>query len=157
MKRISRNIMIILRTERMIARREMAVALNRAAVYAFAGLVALIALLMLNVAAYRALAVWVSPQAAAALVALANALLSGILVAIARRIRPGPELGPVTELRDLAQAELEADLEGMAEEARDTARNLRRVARDPLGSALPSLIGPLLSILLKAGRKQGRD
>lgn len=157
MKRISRNIMIILRTERMIARREMAVALNRAVVYAFAGLVALIALLMLNVAAFRTLAVWVSPQAAAALVALANAVLSVVLVIIARRIRPGPELEPVTELRDLAQAELEADLEGMAEEARDTARSLRRIARDPLGSALPSLIGPLLSILLKAGRKQGRD
>lgn len=153
MNRISRNISIVLRTERMIARRKMALMLGQVGLYAFAGLVSLIALVMLNVAAFYALGARMSPQMAALLVALGNVVLAVILVLIASRLTPGTELEPATELRDLAIAELETEVEGLVDEARDLSANVRRIARDPLGSALPALIGPLLSILLGSKKK----
>lgn len=153
MNRISRNISIILRTERMIARRQMAVMIGQTGLYAFAGLVSLIALVMLNVAAFHALGTLMSPQMAALTVAIANAALAVVLVLVAGRLAPGPELEPVTELRDLAMAELETEVEGLVDEARDLSANVRRIARDPLGAALPALIGPLLAILMGGKKK----
>lgn len=153
MNRISRNIMIVLRTERMIARRHMAVIRNQTGLYAFAGLVSLIGLVMLNVAAFYALNTVMAAQFAALIVALGNLVLAGALVLIAGRLSPGKELEPVTELRDLAIAELEAEAELAVAEARELSANVRRIARDPLGTALPALLGPLISALL-SGRKK---
>lgn len=153
MNRISRNLSIILRTERMIARRQMEITVRQIGLVAFAALVSLIALVMLNMAAFYALDARLSPQWAALLVALGNLALALVLVVIAGRLKPGRELEPVTELRDLAIAELEADAEAAVAEARELSENVRRIARDPLGAALPSLLGPLLSILL-GGRKK---
>ena len=152
MNRISRNISIVLRTERMIARRHMAVIRNQTGLYAFAGLVSLIGLVMLNVAAFYALITVMAAQFAALIVALGNLVLAGALVLIAGRLSPGKELEPVTELRDLAIAELEAEAELAVAEARGMSANVRRIARDPLGTALPALLGPLISALL-SGRK----
>lgn len=153
MNRISRNISIVLRTERMIARRHMAVIRNQTGLYAFAGLVSLIGLVMLNVAAFYALITVMAAQFAALIVALGNLVLAGALVLIAGRLSPGKELEPVTELRDLAIAELEAEAELAVAEAREMSANVRRIARDPLGTALPALLGPLISALL-SGRKK---
>ncbi|MCB1365173.1 MAG: phage holin family protein [Rhodobacteraceae bacterium] len=153
MNRISRNISIVLRTERMIARRHMAVIRNQTGLYAFAGLVSLIGLVMLNVAAFYALITVMAAQFAALIVALCNLVLAGALVLIAGRLSPGKELEPVTELRDLAIAELEAEAELAVAEAREMSANVRRIARDPLGTALPALLGPLISALL-SGRKK---
>lgn len=153
MRRISRNISIILRAERMIARRQMVLTLRQSGLYAFAGLVLLIALVMLNMAAFYALEARLTPQVAALLVALGNLALAVVLVLIAGRLKPGRELEPVTELRDLAISELEADAENAVAEARELSDNVRRIARDPLGAALPSLLGPLLSILLGNRKK----
>ena len=153
MNRISRNISIVLRTERMIARRHMAVIRNQTGLYAFAGLVSLIGLVMLNVAAFYALITVMVAQFAALIVALGNLVLAGALVLIAGRLSPGKELEPVTELRDLAIAELEAEAELAVAEARELSANVRRIARDPLGTALPALLGPLISALL-SGRKK---
>ncbi len=153
MTRISRNIHVLLRTERMIARRQTDMALRQAGLYAFAGLVALIGLVMLNVAAFHALRTTTSPQMAALAVAGGNFVLALILVFIGSRTKPGKELEPVIELRDLAMSEIETDVETAVAEARELSDNVRRIARDPLGSALPSILGPLLSILLGSRKK----
>ena len=108
---------------------------------------------MLNVAAFYALITVMAAQFAALIVALCNLVLAGALVLIAGRLSPGKELEPVTELRDLAIAELEAEAELAVAEARELSANVRRIARDPLGTALPALLGPLISALL-SGRKK---
>lgn len=153
MTRISRNIHILLRTERMIARRQTDMALRQAGLYAFAGLVALIGLVMLNVAAFHALQERTTPQMAALTVAAGNFVLALIVIYVAGRTKPGKELEPVIELRDLAMSEIEADVENAITEARELSENVRRIARDPLGSALPAMLGPLLSILLGSRKK----
>ena len=153
MNRISRNLTILFRTERLIARRQMAVLRAQTGMVAFAGLVAGIAIIMLNVAIFYALGTVMAAQYAALLVALGNALVALVLVAIASRMSAEKELEPATEVRDMALAEIEADLNEVAEEARELTRNVSRMARDPLGTALPALIGPLLSLLLKSKDK----
>lgn len=153
MNRISRNLTILFRTERLIARRQMAVLRAQTGMVAFAGLVMGIAIIMLNVAIFYALGTVMAAQYAALLVALGNALVALVLVAIASRMSAEKELEPATEVRDMALAEIEADLNEVAEEARELTRNVSRMARDPLGTALPALIGPLLSLLLKSKDK----
>lgn len=152
-QRISRNISIILRTERMIARRWMAIVLRQSGLYAFAALVSLIGLVMLNLAAFYALETVVTPAVAALIVALGNIMLAAVLVLIASRLKVGDELEPAIEMRDMAIGELEAEAELVAAEVQLLSRDVRRMARDPLGAALPALIGPLLSILT-SGRKK---
>lgn len=153
MSRISRNLTILFRTERLIARRQLAVLRSQTGMLAFAGLIAGLGLIMLNVAAYHALQTRLTPQGAALVIALANFALAGILVAVAARMSVEEELKPVTELRDLALAELEHEAQDAIVEARELTGNVRRIASDPLGSMLPALIGPLLGLLTKGGKK----
>jgi len=153
MNRISRNLTILFRTERLIARRQMAVLQAKTGLVAFAGLVAGLAIIMLNVAAYLALGTVMAAHFAALTVALANAALALVLVLLASRMSADKELEPAIEMRDLALTEIEADLNEVADEARELTRNVSRMARDPLGTALPALIGPLLSLLLKSKDK----
>lgn len=153
MNRISRNLTILFRTERLIARRQMAVLRTQTGLMAFAGLVTGIAIIMLNVAAFFALETVMASYLAALTVALANVMVALVLVAVASRMSADKDLEPAVEVRDMALAEIEADLNEVAEEARELTRNVSRMARDPLGTALPALIGPLLSLLLKSKEK----
>ena len=153
MSRISRNLSIILRAERMIARANMAVLRNQTALMVLAALVAAIGLVMLNVAAFYWLKTIWSPPLAALVVALVNLLLAGVLVRIATRQNTASDLAPITELRDLAIEDLEAEMQGGLDQLRDVTDNVRRLARNPLGSALPALLVPLISALVAALRK----
>jgi hypothetical protein len=150
--RIGKNLNIILRSERIMARRRMAVLRNQTGLVAFAGLVAGIGHIMLNVAAFYALRDNMAPQNAALIVGLGNLLLAAALIIAATRMTAEAELEPVSELRDLAISDLESELEGIIEEGRDLSATLRRMASNPVGSLLPVLIGPLVSALMKSTR-----
>lgn len=153
MSRITRNFSIIYRTERLIARRRMAVLRHQTGLMLFAGLVAGVGVIMLNVAAYLGLSARMPAPYAAAIVALVNLLLAAVLVAVASRLNAEKEIEPAIEMRDLALTELESDLEGAVDGARDLSRHVGQMARDPLGTALPALIGPLLALLAKGDKK----
>lgn len=153
MSRISRNISIILRAERMMARRHMAVLRNQTGLLAFAALVAALGLVMLNVAAFFLLRSTLSPQAAALIVGAVNFGLAALLVFLANRQNAEQDLEPITELRDLAIEDLGVELQGTVDEAREVADNVRRIARDPLGTALPAMAIPLLTALLRSIKK----
>ena len=157
MSRISRNISIILRTERMIATRHLTVLRNQSGLVAYAALIAVVGLVMLNVALFYFLAETVSSAMAAFLVAVINFVIAAVILFIASRMNAEHGLEGVTELRDMAISDIEADIEAAAEEARDVAENVRQLARDPVGSTLPSLIGPLISALLEGrARRKGK-
>ncbi|WP_372573921.1 phage holin family protein [Ruegeria jejuensis] len=153
MSRITRNLSIIYRTERLITRRQMAVFQQQTGLMLFAALITGIGIIMLNVAAYQALSTVMESYLAAVVVALANLVLAAILVSVASRMSAEKDVGPAIEMRDLAIAELESDLEEAVDEVRGISRQVTQIARDPLGSALPAIIGPLLSLLLKSAKK----
>ena len=153
MNRISRNVHIVFRAERIIARRQMAVLVNKMSTMAFAGLVAGIGVIMINVAAFYWLAESMTNAQAALIVAVVNIVMAILLALIASRMNVDRELEPVTEVRDLALEDIEAELATVVEEAREVADNVRSIARDPLGTVGPALLGPLLGILTKSLKK----
>lgn len=154
MNRISRNISIILRAERAIARRRMALFRTQTGMMIAAGLMVGIAVVMLNVAGFFALNATYSPQSSALIVAAANLVLAGLLALMASRSSIEAELEPVTEVRDLAIQDLEAEFDGIAQEASHLANDVRRIARDPIGTVLPAMIGPLIAGAIRKNKKK---
>lgn len=153
MNRISRNLSIIVRSEKLIARRQLAAIGRRAGILGAAAILGAMALIMLDIAGYLALAAVMAPAWAALLVALVNVVLAVLLVAISGNLTAERDIREVCEVRDMAIADLESEVVLATAEARDLAAALRKLARDPWGSMGSSLLGPLLSILLKALKK----
>jgi len=154
MNRISRNISIALRAERLIARRHMAVLRNQTGLLAAAGLVAGIGLIMVNVAAYFALSVSLSPQLAALIVAIANFLLAVVLAVSANRMSADADVQGATEVRDMAIEDLETEFTLAVTEVKEVATDIRQMVKNPLGAVLPGLVGPVAEALLKSGKKK---
>lgn len=148
MKRFSRNLTTIYRTERLISRRRFAVVRNQTALVALAGIAALIGMILLNVSFFFLLQERVSGAAAAGILAAGNIALAALLALTAKRMNIEQEIAPVVELRDMAIADLEADVDEATQEIREMAGSLRGLQRDPLGS-ISTLIVPLLTALLK--------
>lgn len=154
MNKFSRKISIAMRAERMIAHRRMEVIRTQTALMAAAGIVAGIGLIMANVAAYFALTTALSPQTAAFIVALVNFALAILLGVCAGRMNADADVRGAIEVRDMAVEDIEADVEDALQDVKDAVTDVRQLVKNPLGSALPSIIGPLLGILMKSGRKE---
>ena len=148
MNRISRNLTTIYRTERLIARRRIAIVQKQTVFMALAGLAALTGLILMNITIYLVLTKWVSPPVAAGILAVANLGIAGIFASIAGRTNVEHEIEPAVEVRDLAIADLEAELEGMTAEARQTVNAIKGLGANPLGSATALLV-PMLTAALK--------
>ncbi|MEM8630651.1 MAG: hypothetical protein AAGF74_05395 [Pseudomonadota bacterium] len=154
MSRISRNLNIAWRAERMIARRRLAVVRTQTGLMAFSGLVAGIGVIMLNVGIFFWLASHYGNANAGLILAAGNFALAVVLAVFAARMSAERELEPVAEVRDMAVEDLEAEISQVVSEVRDLSDNVRRIARDPLGTAGSSLIGPALVALLKSLNKK---
>lgn len=153
MKRFSRNLSIILRAERLIARRQLAVMRRQIGLLAFAGLVAALGVVMLNVAAYLGLNKSIEPWAAALIVGAVNLGCAGALALWAGRMSAKSDVAPVTELRDMALEDLEQEIDATKDELVQIIADLRALRRDPLGAATSHLLLPLITSLLGQLRK----
>ncbi len=153
MSRISRNISIILRSERLIAQRRMAVLRRQTGMMAAAGIAAGLGLVMLNAAAYLALVEHQSPPLSALIVALANIAIAGILISTANKQNADAEVSGVAEVRDIAMEDLEMEVQEATEEVKVLAQSVHKMARDPLGMVAPGLIGALATALVKNLKK----
>lgn len=148
MSRISRNISIILRSERLIAQRRMAVLRRQTGMMVAAGIAAGVGLIMLNVAAYFTLVEYLSQPLSALSIALANIGVAAVLVSAANKQNANTEVSAVTEVRDLAVEDLELEIQEATEEAKALAQNVHRMARDPFGTVAPGLISAVITAIL---------
>jgi hypothetical protein len=120
---------------------------------------ALLALAMLNFAAYQALAVKKGPAFAALMVALADVLLALILVAVSRGAGTSAEQEKlVRDIRDLAYKELSADVDevkaGVAQVTEDVQRIRSGFSAFKSGSGgLTGNLSPIVSLLVGAVKK----
>ncbi|MBL4599335.1 MAG: phage holin family protein [Rhizobiaceae bacterium] len=153
MNRISRNISIIVRTERLIAQRRFSVLRRQTGFMVAAGVVAGIGLVMLNTAAYFALAESMSQANSALIVSLVNIAIAVILFIIANKINADREVEAVAELRDMAIEELEMDMNEAAEEVKAVVQSVRNMARDPFGAIAPGMLGTIASVIIKSLKK----
>lgn len=118
---------------------------------------ALLALGMLNLSAYLALAEKLDPAVAALLVAVGDGLLAAIVVALSRRAGPSEDEEKMAQdIRDMAYDELGADVAAVREELAKVSEDLRRIRSGfaaLTGSATAGLVS-LLSTLSKAVKKE---
>jgi hypothetical protein len=161
MENLVRHLRILWRADSIIADIYFRLLVTRSGLMSFAGLIAVFGLLMLNVAGYLALEqVWGRVWAAVAM-SLSDFIVSLLLIVIAARSKPGRELDLALEVRGIAlrgledeAAAVQAELVALRDEFRDAKANLARFVKHPLDTALPALIGPLGSIVLKSLKKQ---
>jgi len=146
---VFRHLRVLWRAERIIAETRLRVLLRRSMLYAFAGLIAVFGLAMLNVAAYFFLAAYWGAVWAALAAALGDLVIALIVVLIAFAIRPGPELPAAIELRDVSIEGLEAELGPL----QDRFAWLSRAARDPFDTVLPAILIPLITSIVRGLRK----
>ncbi len=156
MSRISRNLSIILRAERLIAQRHVAVAAKRTGIYGAAGLAIGLAVVMLNVAGFFWLSESVSYATAALIMAGVDLLVAVLLALIANSMSSQTDISAVVELRDLALQDIETEIKDNLAEARDAVTGFRR---DPLGAVTPEIVSALLGALIKfsKARKKSGD
>jgi hypothetical protein len=150
MNRMSRNLTTVYRTERLIARRRLAVVQKQSVLIALAALTALAGLVLLDVALYFALTTRLSPAGSAGILAFANFILAGLLAIAAGRTSVEDEIAPAVEVRDMAIADIEVEIEDVAQEARDFVDAVKGLGANPLGAAA-TLIVPILTAGLKKG------
>ena len=153
MNSISSSVSLIVRSERLMAERRMAVIGKQTGLLAFAILVAAIGVVMLTAAAYLALADWLGPPLAALIVSLVDFALAGMFVMIAGNQSAEDELMPVMEVRDMAVDDLNQEIQMATQEARAVVDGIRSIGQNPLGLANAGMIAPLITALLKALRK----
>jgi len=151
--RISRSVSLIIRSERLMAERRMAVIGKQAGLLAFGILVAGIGVVMLTASAYLALAEWLSPPLAALIVSLVDFALAGALVMIVSKQSAEDEIKPVLELRDMAMDDLDQEFHIATQEVRAVIDGVRALGQNPMGLGNVGMIAPLITALLKALRK----
>ena len=161
MDNLVRHLRILWRADSIIADTYFRLLVTRSGLISFAGLIAVFGLLMLNVAGYLALGQIWGQIWAAVVMALIDFVISFLLVAVAARSKPGRELDLALEVRGMAlrglEAEasaLQAELVALRDEFRDARANLARFVKHPLDTALPALIGPLGSLVIKSLKKR---
>jgi len=149
MDRFLNNLRVLWRTERAIAEIKMRHLIARSGLNAAAGLLAVIGLLMFEVAAFYALREYWNTIAAALILGAVNFVIAGILVLIANSRKPGRELELANEIHDNTMQALQTDARLLHADIASFGQALRH----PLDSALPSLIIPLATMLMNFLKK----
>ena len=149
MHNLFRHLRILWRVESTIAEMRLRVLMRRSVLYALAGLIAVFGLGMLNVAAFFALEPHWGATWAAVAAALGDFVLAIVAVLIATAARPGADLNTAIELRQTAIEGLEAELSAL----QGPLAWFSRAARNPLDTALPAIIVPLVTAIIRGLRR----
>ena len=149
MDRLINNLRVLWRTERAIADIKLRHALARSGLNVAAAVLALIGLLMFEVAAFYALRDYWSTIVAALILGVVNLLLAGILLLVADRKKPGRELDLANEIHKNTMDALQADARLLQADVASFGQALKH----PVDSVLP-LIVPLATIVINALKKK---
>lgn len=91
-------------------------AATRARLFAVAIGLAMLTVIMVNLAAYQYLSETLSAAQAALIIGLFNALLAVVAIILASRVQPGPEEAMVQDIREMVLTELSADMDAVKDE-----------------------------------------
>jgi hypothetical protein len=148
---IIRNAKVLLRADAIIAEIHLRALIARSGLQLLAVLVGLFGAIMLGVAAFLALETIYGPVLAAVIVGVGALLVAALLFVIAGRVRLSRDLELARELRASAMDALMLDVKTLEADVLGFAR----AVRNPLDGALPGLIIPLVSMLMKTLRRSG--
>ena len=145
-EKVIKHLRALWRTDRIIAEIRMRHMLVGLGLRAFAALIAAFGLLMLELSAYFALVQIWSAIVAAAILGGVNFALAAVLFVIGGRPPTGRELELATEIHGSA-------VEGLQGEARALQSQFTGMVQHPLNSALPLVLVPLITIIVKSLKK----
>lgn len=150
--RVFRHLRILWRVEATIAEARLHLTLRRAVLYAFAGLIAVFGLGMLNVAVFFAFASHWGPIWAAVFAACGDFVLALAVAGLALGTRSGTHINNALELRQAALDGIDGELSGL----RDPLAWLGG-GRNAIDKALPAVVVPLLTAIIRTLRKAKSD
>jgi hypothetical protein len=151
--RLFHHFRALLRAKSATADARLRLLMRRALLLSFAGLIAVFGLGMLNAAAFLALESRWGPLWAAAAAALADFVLAIAIAAIALILRSSSKLNAAIELHQTA-------LDGIEHELCDLQAMLpwrSHRAMNPLDIALPDMLIPLATVIIRGLRKHRVD
>ena len=158
-----RNIRVILRSERILARSSVQLASRKLVLAVVAGIATLFALGFLNISAFFALELIMDSVWAALILGAANLAIAGIIVAVAVNLGPGADADMARDFRDMAIAEIENQVSSVEENVRQLGTEISGLGETALGlvESPGQLIAPGVAIaaitaitkLLKSGKK----
>jgi hypothetical protein len=143
---IVKNLRVLSRTDRLIADIRLRHLLIGLGLRAVAALIAGVGLMMLQLSAYFALVQVLSAISAAAILGAVDLLIAALLFAIAARPPSARQLVLATEIHD-------SSVEALQLEARALQSQLTAIIQHPLNGVLPTLIVPLLTIIIRSLKK----
>jgi len=134
---------------------------RRAGLFAFAGLIAVFGLGMANIAGFYALQASVSAVWAAAIVATVDLLIAAIVLSIAIKSHPGPELDLALEVRKMAVESIQADtrdlkltFDSLVQEVKDVRANVTHFVQNPMDTAAQKLLIPAALSIIRGMRRK---
>jgi hypothetical protein len=143
---VVKHLRVLWRTDRTIADIRMRHLLVGLGLRAFAALIAVFGLLMLELSAYFALVQIWSAISAAALLGAANFVIAAALFVVAARSPAGRELALANEIHS-------SSIDALQLEAGSLQSQVSGMIHHPLNGVLPLLIVPLITIIIRSLKK----
>ncbi len=154
-----RDLQLLWKADSIIAKIWAQVMARRFGFFALAGLIGVFGLGMANVAGFYGMQPILGSVWAAAVVALADFILAGLVLLIGRRARPGPEMELALDLRRIAVESVQADAQDLKEtvdalghEIRRTRESIASIIHHPLDAAAEKLLIPAALSLFRGLR-----
>ena len=154
-----RDLQVLRKADILIGKIWLNVLARRLGLFAFAGLIGLFGLGMANVAGYNALLSSIGMVWAATVVAIADFAIAAVMLLLASRSRPGPEIDIALELRKTALESIHEDardlrlrIDAMGQEIRSVKQNVTALVHNPLDVATEKLLVPAALSILRGMR-----
>ena len=156
-----RDLQVLRKADILIGKIWLSVLARRLGLLAFAGFIGLFGLGMANVAGYNALQSSIGIVWAATVVAIADFAIAAIMLLLAGRSRPGPEIDIAFELRKTALESIHEDardlkltIDAMGQEIRSVKQNVTALVHNPLDVATEKLLVPAALSILRGMRSK---
>ncbi|MEH6551606.1 MAG: phage holin family protein [Pseudomonadales bacterium] len=149
MEHLIRSLKLAWRSERLLIQNEIRLGIKKVQLGALAGLVAVIGLVMLNVAAFFAFAPLWGEAWAALTVAGIDLGLAVLMLVYAGSIKPAPELEMIKEVRDMALTDAEEEIALAEAEFLALKDEVSDFIHNPMEKLLPNLLIPLLGAIAR--------
>lgn len=156
-----RELQVLQKSDFLIAKIWLTLLARRFGLIAFACLIAMFGLGMANIAGFYAFEASLGPIWAATVVALVDLGIAGIVLLVASKSRPGPELDLAFDVRKMAVEPIQGDardlkltLDGLVDELKKLRTNITQLVQNPLDVAAQKLLIPAALSVLRGVRSK---
>ena len=156
-----RDLQVLRKADMLIGKIWLNVLARRLGAFVFAALIGVFGLGMANVAGYNALRGSFGTVWAAGIMALVDFAIAGVVLLIATRSRPGPEIDVALEVRRTALDALHEDardlkltIDAMGQEIKNVKQSVAALVHNPLDVAAEKLLVPAALSLLRGLRSK---